>query len=208
MMKNFPFDSCIIVDKAQQAGKHERKHAAIQERGYDLVLAPLPVGDYVLANDKVKDVLMRKDARGTAVKKMDFIGSYDVSVDTKKDMQELYNNIVGKQHPRFRDECILAQNNGIRLVILIENEDGITDVQSVAKWKNPRYTYWVRINAMHQKGQALNRHIPAKPPANSVTLMKALLSMQLKYGVEFQFCKPSETGSRIVDILTEGSEDN
>ena len=194
-------DTAILVDKAQQAGKHEQKHHDIQERGYELISAPLPVGDYVLVNDRVRDVLARKQSRGTAVKKMDFLGTYSVSVDTKKDMQELYGDVVGKMHARFRDECILAQNNGIKLIILVENTDGITDVRGVAKWQNPRYTYWARMKAMHDKGYALNRKIPAKPPANSVALMKSLLTMQLKYGVEFQFCKPSETGEKIINIL-------
>lgn len=200
-MSTMEEEKIIIVDKAQQDGKHTRKHRDMSVRGYKLILAPLPVGDYILATDKVKDALRRKYERRTAIKKMDLLGTYDVTVDTKRDMQEIYGNIIGSQHARFRDECILAQNNGIRLVVLIENTDGIKDIRDVAGWKNPRYTRWQQINGMHKVGKMKSVKISDKPPANSVTLMKAMLSMELKYGVKFLFCKPSETGDRIIDIL-------
>ena len=32
-------------------------------------------------------------------------------------------------------------------------------------------------------------------------LAKACLTMQLKYGVEFQFCRPEEAGKKILDLL-------
>lgn len=56
------------------------------------------------------DVINRKNERGVPVKKMDFLGTYNVTVDTKKDIQELVGDICGKQHARFRDECILAHS--------------------------------------------------------------------------------------------------
>lgn len=197
-------DKAIIIDTAQQAGKHERKHRDFHERGYETILAPLPVGDYILVNDKVKDVLRRKYERKTAIKKIDLLGSYNVAVDTKKDMQEIYGDIVGKQHDRFRDECILAQNNNIRLVILVENSDNIKTLQDVAKWKNERYTRWHRLNGLHKVGKYQSVKIPNKPPANSVALMKAMITMQLKYGVEFRFCTPMEAGSQVLAILEGG----
>lgn len=198
-------DSIIVVDKGQQEGKHTRKHKDLQERGYKLFLAPLPVGDYVLCNDAVLDVIRRKHERGIALKKLDFLGTYSVAVDTKRDMQEIYSNIIGQQHARFRDECILAQNNGIRLIVLVENTDNIREVRDVAYWKNERYIRWHRINGLHNVGKMTSVKISARPPANSVQVMKAMLTMQLKYGVEFRFCKPTETGETIARIL-EGKE--
>lgn len=194
----------ILVDIAQQAGKHDRKHRDMAERGYKLFKAPLPVGDYILCGEKAKCAIRRKYERKTAIKKMDFLGTYHTAVDTKRDMQEIYGNICGKEHARFRDECILAQNNGIRLVVLVENIDGIKSLQDVANWKNKRYIEWHRINGLHKVGMALNRKIPAKPPANSVTLMKAMITMGMKYGVEFRFCNPLETGQKIIEILEGG----
>ena len=99
----------ILYDKAQKEGKHELKHRSIIRQGYELVPMPLPVGDYVLVNDKIQDVIDRKEKRGIPVKKMDLLGTYDVCIDTKFDIQELIGDICGKSHERFRDECILAQ---------------------------------------------------------------------------------------------------
>ena len=65
-------------------------------------------------NEKVQDVIIRKAKRGIDVKKMDFLGSYKICIDTKRDIQELIGDICGKQHDRFRDELVLAQNNGIK----------------------------------------------------------------------------------------------
>ena len=191
----------ILVDIAQQAGKHDRKHRDMIQRGYKLFKAPLPVGDYILCGEKAKDAIRRKYERKMPIKKIDLLGTYTVSVDTKRDMQEIYGNICGKEHARFRDECILAQNNNIRLVVLVENCENIRTLQDVANWKNKRYLEWHRINGLHKVGMALSRKIPEKPPANSVTLMKAMITMGMKYGVEFRFCSPLESGQKIIEIL-------
>lgn len=55
---------------------------------------PLPCGDYIIANEKVADVINRKKERGIPVKKMDFLGTYNVTVDTKKDIQELVKHMA------------------------------------------------------------------------------------------------------------------
>lgn len=167
----------------------------------EVLRAPLPVGDYVIATDKVMDVIRRKSARKMEVKKMDFLGSYDVSVDTKKDMQEIVGNICGKAHPRFRDECILAQNNGIKLYVLVENTDGIKTVQDVFKWHNPRLHRYNKIAYMHKYGKWLNVPLPKAEPTSGTILAKAMLTMQLKYGVEFVFCRPEDAGAKVLELL-------
>lgn len=195
-------DSLIIVeDKGQQDKKHEIKHIWFDWHAVELIRAPLPVGDYILYTDAVADVIKRKTSRGIDVKKMDFLGSYDISVDTKKDMQEICGNVCGKQHARFRDECILAQNNGIKLYVLIENEDGIKDIQDVLRWQNPRLHRYNQIKSMHSLGKWQSISLPKAPPTNGETLAKALLTMQTKYGVEFLFCRPEESGARILKLL-------
>ena len=54
----------------------------------------MPVGDYIIATDKVADVIHRKAKRNMEVKKMDFLGTYAVAVDTKKDMQEIICAVI------------------------------------------------------------------------------------------------------------------
>lgn len=196
----------IVEDKGQQAGKHEVKHRWFDSHEVTLLQAPLPVGDYILYTDAIADVVQRKTKRGVDLKKMDFVGSYTVAVDTKRDMQEIVGNICGKQHARFRDECILAQNNGIKLYVLVENEDGIKSIEDVFRWQNPRMHRYNKIAYMHRLGKWQNIPLPKAKPTDGQTLAKAMLTMQKKYGVEFQFCRPEETGERIVSLLNVNQE--
>lgn len=188
----------IYADKAQQEGKHELKHNWILDHGIELEMIPLPVGDYILENERVQDVISRKQKRGVPIKKMDLLGTYSISVDTKKDIQEIIGNVCGKQHERFRDECILAQNNGIKLIILVENTDGINRVMDLCAWENPRTKIkkWITTPAGEK------RKILAYPSATKGrTLAKAMCTMQDKYGVRFEFCNPADTGRRILELL-------
>lgn len=193
----------LISDKAQQKGKHLIKENWWKNNGVDVLYHPLPVGDYIIANAKVLDVIERKAKRGIETKKMDFLGTYDVVCDTKKDIQELIGDICGKQHARFRDEAILAQNNGIKLYILVENKDGVKDVRDLFKWQNPRMHRYNKILYMHRLGKWSNIPTPKAPPTSGLTLAKACLTMNLKYGVEFMFCTPNEAGKRVIELLTQ-----
>lgn len=188
----------VIEDKAQQAEKHITKHLYWESHGVYWERYPLPVGDYILANEKVLDVISRKKKRGVEVKKMDFLGTYNITVDTKKDMQEIVGNICGKQHERFRDECILAQNNDIKLIVLCENEEGVKTIADVFEWENPRsgIQKWITTPSGER------RKILKYPTATrGATLARAMKTMQDKYGVEFRFCTPEEAGQRIVELL-------
>lgn len=191
----------IIEDKGQQAGRHEIKHSWFKRNNVNFNQMPLPVGDYILLTDSVADVISRKEKRGIPVKKMDFLGTYDICVDTKRDIQEVVGNICGKQHERFRDECILAQNNGIQLYVLVENKDNITNLEELEHWKNPRLKLckWVTTPTGEKK------RVPKHPYATSgKTLSKAMVTMEEKYGVKFLFCDPMNAGEEIIKILTKG----
>ena len=194
----------VIEDKAQQNNKHELKHVYFESHGIYWERYPLPVGDYILANEQVLDVITRKQKRGTDVKKMDFLGTYNVTVDTKKDMQEIIGNICGPQHDRFRDECILAQNNGIKLYALVENEDGVKSVDDLETWDNPR----VHIQKWVTTPSGQRRKMPKYPDATrGIALAKAMRTMQEKYGVQFLFCRPEESGKQILSLLNMKSEE-
>lgn len=195
------YELILIEDEAQKEGKHFYKNQFWKTHGIDVLRYGLPVGDYILVNDKVQDMLDRKQARGIKPKKMDFLGTYDVCVDTKFSIQELESDICGKQHERFRDECILAHNNGIQLYVLVENDfeyltkdqtiynRSISKLEDLQTWKNPRA--FVRKN-----GKQLYPSC-----TKGITLMKACYTMQLKYGVKFLFCKSLESGKMIIDLL-------
>lgn len=197
----------LLEDEAQQQGKHVIKNDYWRSQGLEVKRYPLPVGDYIIANDKVLDVIERKQKRNIKVKKMDFLGTYNASVDSKKDMQEIVGNICGKQHERFRDEALLAQNNNIQLYVLVENEDGIDSIGDVFSWHNPRLDIWVQdksnVVGFYKNGNPRYARKQKYPKATrGPQLAKAMLSMQDKYGVIFDFCKPSESGAKIIELLS------
>ena len=191
----------IIEDVAQKANKHENKRKYFADNGIECVRMPLPVGDYILSNEKVEDVLKRKEKRGIPVKKMDLLGTYDVCVDTKFSCSELYSDLI-QQHARFHDEVHLAMNNNIRLIILVENKDGIKTVEDLKNWKNPQmFRYYKAKRKAERTGQK-----PPKPPASNVQLIKIMHSMSRDYSVEFKFCRPEEAGAEVVRLLKGGGE--
>lgn len=133
----------ILEDVAQKEGKHQIKNEYWKSQNISVKRYPLPVGDYVEMNEKIEDVIDRKRKRGIDLKKMDLLGTFDISVDTKESLSELYQNLV-QSHDRFRDELKLAQNNGIQLYILVENKEGIDEIEKLSLWNNPRLFMWMR----------------------------------------------------------------
>lgn len=200
----------IGVDKGQKAKKHDIKHSWLKDNGHELIDLPLPVGDYIEITEEVQSVI---DRRGDKLKKMDFMGVVKVSVDTKKDLQEIVGNIHGKAHARFRDECILAQQNGIKLYILIEHGGNIASLDSVKDWKNPRqfiYEREVRKKWNIPKDKDFQTELAelkshgakiVRGPTTGEELYKAMITMQEKYECEFMFCSKEQSGQRIIEIM-------
>ena len=114
-------------------------------------------------------------------------------IDRKQNLDEICGNVC-QQHKRFRAELERAQENGIRVVILCEHGHGIRTLDDVAFWRNPRARVKKLIGGRwtwtEQKVMQGN------------TLFKILNTMQNRYGVSFLFCDKSETGRRIVEILS------
>lgn len=152
----------LIEDTRQQLGKHEQKNEYWQRRGINVVRSALPFGDYALVPNVV--------------------------VDTKQDIYELASNI-DKDHTRFRNECIKARDHGCLLVILVENEDGVSELADLENWIE---------SSDHFKARRGQRRITGK------RLMRAMTTMSMRYGVVFEFCHPSEAGQRVLDLLMGG----
>lgn len=111
----------------------------------------------------------------------------NVSVDTKKDMQELAQDL-GKDHKRFVRELKRAQAAGYRLIVLIEERPSYNDRSKIYSWK-PRF---------------------GKMRGSSIVLM--MNTLEEKYGVRFQFCSKKDTARLICEYLgvpyTNGSNRN
>ena len=166
----------LLEDTRQQAEKHDTKHRWFEAHGIEVRRSKLYVGDYSLPTDQ------------------------SVCIDSKFSIQELVSDICGKQHERFRNECVRAQEAGIKLIVLVENRGGhirdnviqptITKLEDLYKWKNPRLFIMV---GRKQKYPTATR---------GVTLMKACMTMQAKYGVRFLFCTPEQSAEKIVELLS------
>lgn len=194
----------LIEDTNQKINKHADVNRYFIEHNIEVIRQRLPVGDYVLSNSKIDDVFSRKLARGIPVKTIDLLGTYSVCVDEKYSILELASDVCGKQHARFRDECILAKNNDIKLYVLVRNDPQeiyvrkrlvatnytITDLKDLHKWVNPRL--WIFQGGKQKYPTA----------TKGVTLMKACLTMKQKYGAEFLFCSTKDAEAKIVELLT------
>lgn len=132
----------LIEDCGQKAHQHTIKNNYWKSQGIEVIRLPVASGDYILMNDKIQDVIDRKRKRNLEVKKMDTLGTFDVSVDTKKNIEELYCDMV-QQHDRFRDELLLAHNNNIKLYILTENKNNVRKIEDFVFWDNPRKYIWM-----------------------------------------------------------------
>lgn len=167
----------FIRDTRDKKGKHDNVDSYLEAQGYRVVRSKLFVGDISLLSNQ------------------------SVCIDLKQNLGEVESNLI-QQHDRFRRECIRAQENGIRLIVLVE-EAGVGGLAGVAVWPNPRRARWERVDRAHSMGRMLHVQIPPRPPVNGATLAKAMHTMAEKYGVEWMFCGKEETGPLVVRLLTE-----
>lgn len=174
----------LIEDTRNQAGKHKLKNEYFKQCGITVMRSKLLCGDYALAND------------------------HNICIDSKNSLQEVIQDVCGKQHERFRAEAIRAQTAGIRLIVLIE-ETGIRDLNDVFRWRNPRLDIYVsdhgQIIGTYSNGRPKYRRVRKYPKATTgATLAKIMWTMAKKYSIEWVFCDPKDAGRQIIDILTEG----
>lgn len=127
-----------------------------------------------------------------------FVGDYmnldnpRVAVDRKQNLTELCSNVT-QDHERFRREMIRAQENGIKLIFLVEHGDGIESLEDVIFWENPR---------RNKKKKVDGKWVWYETKATTgEVLYNILTTIKRKYGVEFEFCKKEDTGKRILELL-------
>lgn len=104
-----------------------------------------------------------------------------VAVDTKQDIQEVVANMcgAGKEKRRFREECKKAQAAGCRLIFLIEDK---------------------RYNVPEDLiGKQVYLHNGQTIPGDQAFM--AMKMHEERYGVEFWFCDPAESGRVIKELL-------
>ena len=111
----------------------------------------------------------------------DYSPTPSVAIDTKLDIQEIAANMCGsmREKSRFREECKLAQEADSKLIILIEDE---------------RYH---SIDDLYEKTIRLRSGWTIKGDQ----LAKAMAVMHERYGVDFMFCDPADSGRIIIELL-------
>lgn len=117
-------------------------------------------------------------------------------IDRKKDLQELVGNVT-QQHERFKAELIRAKEAGIKLIILVEHGGGITCLEDVFLWQNPRKH---EVMWKWENGKRIRTVISDKA-VDGDQLYKSLCTIRDRYGAEFAFCRKEETGKKIVELL-------
>lgn len=165
----------FIHDTRDKPGKHDNVDSFLLAQGHKIVRSKLFVGDISLLDNQ------------------------SVCIDLKQGLNEVESNLT-HQHERFRAECIRAQENGIRLIVLVQ-EKGIQALDDVATWRNPRRTRWDKISQEHAFGRKLHIEISKKPPLSGETMAKQMRAMNERYQVEWAFCAKEETGRKICALL-------
>ena len=152
----------------------------------------------------IKDIVAEFDRQGIThpVSKL-MVGDYmnydnpRLIIDRKQNLSELCNNLCN-DHARFRRELLLAQENEIQLVILVEHGKGIQKLSDVAWWDNPR-----RWKRQQNPNTGRWEEVETKAMTGDV-LYKVLCTQERKYGCKFLFCEKKDTGREIIRILRDG----
>lgn len=118
-------------------------------------------------------------------------------IDRKKDLNELCSNVC-QQHERFKAELLRAREAGIQMIILVEHGEDIKTIGDVYFWENPRkhQVRWKTINGKKVKT------VVSEKAVDGCQLYKSLCTIKDRYGVRFEFCDKSETGKKIVELLS------
>lgn len=165
----------IICDTREHQKELERIQRQFDRLGVDYIRSKLSVGDYMSESMP------------------------NVSIDRKKDLQELCGNVT-QQHKRFQAELNRAIKEGTHLIILCEHGEGIESLADVYFWHNPRLdkTEWVI-----EDGKPVKKQLYPKATTGE-QLYKSLRTMIDKYGIEVKFCEKKNTGYEIARLLGYG----
>ena len=160
----------LLCDTRQQEGKHKNIEQYCRRHGIKMVRKCLSVGDYALSMDGWTPI-------------------NNISVDTKADIMELLKNVMSDDHRRFKAECVRAKEQGIQLIVLIEEQPpfGKLDLWEVPRWKSS--------NQWHRYGDPMTKVDPK-------AFRKALMTMTVRYGVKFRFCTRRQSPARVIKYLT------
>lgn len=147
----------IYCDTREQKNFHILEYFA--QRDIDFEVRKLDTGDY-MDSDRM-----------------------NITIDRKKDLNELAGNLCTRDSSRFWRELRRAKESGIKMIVLCECGGFVKSIEDVKKWKSP----YSRISGRMLADKLYRAHI--------------------SYHVEFLFCDKRSTGRRIVELLNDGQGD-
>lgn len=132
-------------------------------------------------------------------------------IDRKQNLSEYCANTC-QNHDRFRNELIRAQENGIKLIILIEHSNQIKSIDDIEKWENPRRKVrsrvWVEDRLVTDENSeeywVAGHYETVETETKAMTgktLAQVMRTQERKYGCEFHFCDKLHTGKKIIELL-------
>lgn len=155
-------DFIILTDSRQQKESHIIKE--FDKQGILHIRTGLPSADYMA---------VRHD------NEQGFYLDYSVLIDTKKDLEEISNNLCNtNSHERVKREIFKGKELGAKEFIFIIGENKIKTAEDIKNWSSPH----TRV-----KGE---------------TLLKIMNTMKERYGVRFMIVPRKDMGKTIIDILT------
>jgi hypothetical protein len=101
----------------------------------------------------------------------------DITIDRKKDLNELMKNMCSPDSSRFWREIRRSKEENIRFIILCEHGGQYKSIKDVAR-------FWSKYSRVTGR-----------------QLMDKMYKAHISYGVEFLFCDKRQTGKRIVELL-------
>ena len=169
----------IWADTRQRRNKHRHVDDWFSTHGVPFVYKKLDFGDYERCD-----------------------GFSNISIDTKKDMDEVAQNI-GRDHDRFIRECERAKSAGYRLIILVEQHKEYNDRGRIDTWipgTCRRCAHYRRKDCDPREVQG-RVCMGGRKPLQGSTARKIIDAIERRHGARFMFCKKSETAKVICDTL-------
>lgn len=203
-----PSDGSIAVDTKFSIQElegdvtfHAMSQKAIKEKLQDMFL-------FEQDRERLFHLIVDDDSERFPEKEIsDYCYKHDIAESTMKQVQELYV----KRHGFFHRGLVRAKNYGVKLYVLVDNKDGVTDIQSLFRWVNPRRKIMIqdrtKVIGYNRNNTPKYARVQKYPHCMmGEQLAKACLTMEKKYGVTFLFCKPEQSADKIIELLTREGE--
>ena len=157
-MNNF----IILRDTRQQKEEHIIKE--FDKQGILHIRTGLPSADYM--------AVRYNEEKG-------FYLDYSILIDTKKDIEEIVNNLCNtNSHQRVKREIFKGKELGAKEFIFLIGDNKIKSIEDIKKWTSP-----------HTK-------------VKGETLLKIMSTMAKKYGVRFMIVPKKDMGKKIIELLS------